>query len=409
VSTAIEQIEKALDRFEPHPIKVVGNLCSAKRHRLSRCQRCVDACPAGALTLRTAADPGGPGSAVADGPHIDPERCTGCGMCAVVCPTGALEAQAPSNIELLAHVMRLAREGEGVAFACPLNLEQADPGLPCAVVNCLGRLDESVLVGAVAHGAGPVRLIDRACEGCAQAAGRAMAAAAIERSNSLLAAFGLPGQIAFHAGEACARRVPASTAGDGESLSRRGLLKRLAQETVRAGQAVTEAPQPGASPQGEPLPADEPLPRGELPADLPLTRALLLTALRRLDPAPLAEPGHATPGAGLFASFGYTDQCTGCQMCGFFCPTGALTKVEQDGQLGVIFRPARCTNCGLCRDICYRDAALLSPGAELTYVLADAAQVFLMRDADAAPWLKLAAKRTGGYWVLPARPGEQAP
>ncbi|NLF10962.1 MAG: 4Fe-4S binding protein [Anaerolineaceae bacterium] len=409
MSTAIEQVEKALDRFEPHPIKVVGNLCSAKRHRLSNCKRCVDACPAGALTLRTTAAIGGPGSAVADGPHIDPERCTGCGMCAAVCPAGALEAQSPSNIELLAQVMRLALAGQGVAFACPLSLEQADAGRPCVIVNCLGRLDESLLVGAVAHGARPVRLIDRACEGCAQAAGRAMAAAAIERSNGLLAAFGLPGQIAFHTGKACALPAPTPAAGNGEGLSRRGLLKRLAQETLRAGQAIAEAPQPGESQPRELLPADEPLPRGELPADLPLTRALLLTALRRLDPAPLAGPGQAAAGAGLFASFDCTDQCTGCQMCGFFCPTGALTKVEQDGQLGVIFRPARCTDCGLCRDICYRDAVVLSSGADLTYVLADAAQVFLMRDADAAPWLKLASKQTGGYWVLPAKPGEWAP
>jgi pyruvate formate lyase activating enzyme len=45
------------------------------------CGRCLQACPAGAITLSTVI-------------AIDVGRCTGCGQCVVVCPQGAISLKA---------------------------------------------------------------------------------------------------------------------------------------------------------------------------------------------------------------------------------------------------------------------------------------------------------------------------
>jgi Fe-S-cluster-containing hydrogenase component 2 len=71
-------------------------------------------------------------------------------------------------------------------------------------------------------------------------------------------------------------------------------------------------------------------------------------------------------------------------MCACFCPTGALTKIEQDGKLGVGFRLALCTNCRLCPEICYRDGVTLLAAIDLNKVVNDAVDTCLMTDVEAA-------------------------
>jgi formate hydrogenlyase subunit 6/NADH:ubiquinone oxidoreductase subunit I len=92
-----------------------------------------------------------------------------------------------------------------------------------------------------------------------------------------------------------------------------------------------------------------------LPAHLPVKRMLLLSCMLKL--GKLSEESIDSP---LFCQFGVNDDCTGCQMCAFFCPTGALSKLDEDGQVGVRFKISNCTGCGLCQEICYRHAVLLS-------------------------------------------------
>ena len=98
---------------------------------------------------------------------MDPEACTGCGLRASVCPTGALETQAPTNLALLQRVVERATEEDSLAFTCTRYLEARGKAAEAGVqVNCLGRLDESILVGAVAWGAKDLPLVDGACQGC---------------------------------------------------------------------------------------------------------------------------------------------------------------------------------------------------------------------------------------------------
>jgi ferredoxin len=365
---SVAQIVDVIDTLQHPRLKVAPEHCARKRHRLSTCRRCIEACPVGAITWN-------------EGLEFDWETCIGCGICTAVCPTAALEAGEPSDDELLIQVQRAVEKGGRVAFACLRAQGSADGCGSCVTVNCLGRLNEGLLVGAGACGAQSVWLVDGACEDCPQAAGRAVAGAVLARSNLLLEAFGIPVRAAFRPELPDAAGVHGGGNGSAEGVSRRGLFRTLARETARVGevtagvvQSSQEAIEPGMKV------------RGDLPKALPSSRLLLLATLKRLGaPAPGALIGEEE---GPFAQFQLREGCTACQMCAFFCPTGALTRVVDDGKIGLAFRASHCTNCGLCRDICYRDAALLSPEVDLDKVVRMAVDWCFAQEMDAEPWKK---------------------
>ena len=362
----VDQVVDILDRLESHPVVVTSELCARQRHRRSTCSRCVDLCPVGAITWE-------------EGLEIDWEACTGCGICAAVCPTGALETKGPSNDELMVRIKQVISDQDGVVFACPRAQGGCKGGAPCLTVSCLGRLDESLLVGAVAYGAASVWLVDGACAGCPQAVGRALAGAALTRSNALLQAFGVPARVAFRHDLPALPVAGGGRNGSAQGVSRRGLFKVLARETARVGEITAETVRDSHR-EHEP----EARPRGDLPRALPSRRLLLLAALKRLgSPAVSTFTGDKE---GVFARFSLGDACTACQMCAFFCPTGALTRVVEGGRVGLAFRASHCTNCGLCRDICYRDSVLLWPVVDLDKVLSMSVDWLFAQEMDTEPW-----------------------
>ena len=89
----LEAVLKARDltgRFEkPRYIAFDASLCAHSRSNIVGCRRCLDLCPAGAIT------PAG------DHVAIDPNICAGCGQCAAACPTGAASSAMPPPDALL--------------------------------------------------------------------------------------------------------------------------------------------------------------------------------------------------------------------------------------------------------------------------------------------------------------------
>jgi Pyruvate/2-oxoacid:ferredoxin oxidoreductase delta subunit len=368
----VDQLAEVIDRLQTHPLAVSSKQCTRVRHRRSTCSRCVDVCPADAISWE-------------DGLQVDWDKCTGCGLCAAVCPSGALDLQSPARAEILQQVERIAREQGSVTFVCPRAQETGAAGQGCLSVHCIGQLDESLLVGAVAYGAQPVWLVDGACESCPQAAGRAVAGAMAARSNQLLEAFGVAARIAFRSDFPRAAGSRSRSQADEQGVSRRDLFKTMARETARIGAVSANTMQPDQAAQAETENV-----KGKLPSAVPDRRVQLLAALKRLG-QPVDRGGSRTARTeedGLFARFSLGDKCTACQMCAFFCPTGALVKVEDQGRVGLAFRSALCTNCGLCRDICYRDAVLLDHTVDLNGVLALAVDWLFVGELEEPPWKK---------------------
>lgn len=373
----LDQLVDILTRLESRAIRVHPRQCSKLRHRRSTCTLCADYCPVQAITW-------------GESLQVDPDKCTGCGICAAVCPTGAFEAQAPTNMELLTRIQELAKERASVAFACPRYLESRGGDDDHFIqVNCLGRLDESILVGVVSLGVQAVWLMDGACPECPYTVacpersrrGRAVAAQATQRANALLQAFGVPERIfigpQLPPGPSTTARSPAAL----EGLSRRALFSLAARETAKTAVVIVDRLLAGQGAQAEEGQSPR---KGELPVRLPVKRRLLLAALKQIGKLAIAD---FEADGGPWAQFGFKETCTGCQMCAFFCPTGALSKIEEGGKAGVAFRISHCTNCRLCQEICYWKAVVLSSAVDLHKVFDDAVDVLLMREVEAAPWL----------------------
>jgi Pyruvate/2-oxoacid:ferredoxin oxidoreductase delta subunit len=247
-------------------------------------------------------------------------------------------------------VRDISRENPTITFVCRTHLRNGGAPGGCQRVECLGRLDESILVGAVAWGAKEVLLVDGSCAQCRSAGIHGGIQKTVERSIGLLQAFGVQARISLVADvpSGSATGAPAAS-----GVSRRDFFSLFAGRARQTGAAEAEP----ILDSREDAPEGGPLKPGELPVYLPLKRRLLLAALGRLE-------GQGSPSLngeeGFWTSVSITTNCNGCRMCAVFCPTGALAKTEADGKPAISFRSSHCTGCLLCRDICLWKAVRIS-------------------------------------------------
>lgn len=318
------EIVDALASLESHALDIFPQQCVRARHRKAGCTLCADHCPTGAIAW--------------DEPMpINPALCIGCGLCAAVCPTGAIEATSPTNVELLQQIEEFAKTTWLIAVACPQVAGNDATGV--IRVPCLGRVDASVLLGAVAADVKRIEMVDAECSSCPNNLGHAIAAQAIDEANSLLQACGIAPRIAFVA-QSDLLNQPVSTTN----------AKAISGEKIRATKS--------------------PIVKGELPVRVPTKRQLVLSSLQRLAPQVANVELETTE----WATVSVKPSCTGCQMCAFFCPTGALVKISDAGKPSLIFQVANCTACHLCQDACYTQSIELGARVNLNNVVAQASE-----------------------------------
>ena len=91
---------------KPFYIRFEAALCAHQRAQQPGCNRCLNVCPTGAITV--------PNGGKSDHVALDSNVCAGCGSCAAVCPSGAALADDPplshhlKRIQVLADVYRKA-------------------------------------------------------------------------------------------------------------------------------------------------------------------------------------------------------------------------------------------------------------------------------------------------------------
>lgn len=326
VLSAVLKARDLVGTFDkPRYIDFHEDLCAHSRSNIVGCTRCLELCPAGAITPA--------GNHVA----VDPDICAGCGQCAATCPTGAASYALPPAAALMRKLRTLLltyRQAGGErpivllhdeAHGAPLidALARSGDGLPANVlpvsVNEVTQVGLESIVAMMAYGAAATRFLLRA-QPRHDIGGLVRT---IELAEAILIGLG------FGAG-----RLACVETDDPEVLG----------ESLRA---IPRWPVDVSSVAGF-------MPVGD-------KRPVLRFALRELHlvaPAPadvIALPAGAPFGAVEIDA----PNCTLCLSCVSACPTGALR--DDPDQPMLRFAEEACVQCGLCQATCPEKVITLRP------------------------------------------------
>ncbi|WP_418864524.1 4Fe-4S dicluster domain-containing protein [Slackia exigua] len=369
---SIDGMAGVISRLDGPDITVRKDRCVLVRNRNAGCTRCAEACTSGCISFSDG------------GLHVDQGKCIGCGTCATVCPTCALEAHNPNDAQLLDDCLKaFDSDGCRVCIGCAELLDRAQ-GLydPTKVVRveCLGRVEESLLTALVQAGARDISLACGTCASCMHRSGFDVAERVCGTQRVLLEAWGMQADVRI------SHKMPSYA-----RLGRKGYdpFKRAAfakdRRSVRdAGFRVAKGMLDDASGNTETTSEDEGryakvMADGTLPHFLPDRRERLLDSL-----AALGEPEDVMMATRLWGHVVIdVDACVSCRMCATFCPTGAIAKFEDaDGTFGVEHYPGDCVKCRCCVNICPAHALTLSEEVFAVDMLAGMADRYEMKPVE---------------------------
>ncbi len=314
---------------KPRYITFREDLCAHSRSRIIGCRRCLDLCPAGAI------------SAGGDHVAIDPNICGGCGHCAAACPTGAASYAVPTTDIVMRRLREMLTAYRAAGGSDPILLihdgehgrglidaaARFCDGLPADVlpleVNEIGQIGLEAIAAAFAFGAVSLHLLTRAkprhdTTGIDQT---------VRTAGTLLGALGfgsgMVAQLATDDPEALITRLRA--AGRGRATAKPGSFLPIGGKRDVLRLALRELH------RAAPLPVDiVPLPQGSV-------------------------FGRVTVA---------TDGCTLCLSCVTSCPTGALGAETDRPTLK--FDESLCVQCGLCQGTCPEKVIALEPRIDFT-------------------------------------------
>lgn len=309
---------------KPRYVNFKADLCAHSRSRITGCTRCLDLCPAGAITPAN------------DHVAIDPYLCGGCGACSAACPTGAVSYAFPTTDKLIGAVRKVLTTYRAAGGKNPTLLlhdtghgrdlidaaARFGSGLPANViplaVNEVTEIGLETIAAAFAYGVANVCLLIRAKPRHDPAGLHQTLALAAP----ILAALGY--------GEAAARTI--------ETDDPDAMLEALAT-----------------------LPPSTPTTKPSTFAATGGKRDILKLSLRELHRvAPNAVDTVALPeGAAFGRVLVDTQGCTLCLSCVSACPTSALAAGEDRPLLR--FDESLCVQCGLCRATCPEKVISLEP------------------------------------------------
>lgn len=312
LSSAQHELEHMVGSFEkPRYFEYDASICAHGRSGQSGCNRCLDTCPAEAIT------------GLAETVEVNPYLCQGGGVCASVCPSGAIRYNYPNVADMLNRVRTLLRvyyENAGqhavigfVSEADAGSLEVIPDNLLIIVIEELASVGMEVWLSAFAYGAKKVLLIDGG-------------------SLPVVVYSALREQIAITK----------------EILSGMGYVPE-AIDII----SVNELPR-----DCQPV-----LPQFDRAMFAGLTdkrQAAFLAIDYLYSNAPGPVPVIALPNGSSFGTINVNNQtCTLCMSCTSVCPAGAVQTGNESPQL--IFHESNCLQCGICASACPENAISLEP------------------------------------------------
>ena len=368
---AVAELPQMRGEFEkPKYFNLDPEICAHGRRGIRGCTRCLDVCPAWAITSA--------------GEHVtvDPNLCQGFGSCASVCPTGAITYAYPSTADLLGYLRTLLVFYRDAGGKDPV-LVFYDSASAAAIAGDLGE--------ALPENALPVELEEVGSIGMdAWLASLAYGA----RRLLIMTAANTPKSI----GVALERQI-GYTAPILEGMGYPG----DAIEVLNSGDvdAVAAAAGPGAGIE---------LANPARFAPAPEKRVLLRAAINHLmEQAPSCRKTVALPAGAPFGQVRVdAGACTLCMSCVAVCPTSALR--EGQGLPQVNFVERSCIQCGACEKACPEDAVSL----ETRFLYDDKARgaqrllheeqplccISCGKPFATRSMLKVMAKKLEGHWMF---------
>lgn len=335
-------------------VRLTTEKCLNRLYRGIECRTCVEQCPAKALSLE--------GGKLA----LDKEACVGCGQCLTHCPTGVFCMDNWDEKTLVKDA--LGSEAETVVLFCgghpmPYRKSKTQAYECLQVPMCLAGLSKAALFEIAAKKR--LELMMDACAACEHTTCPPLIKNQAERTGEMLIACTGASQLSVlevRPEDEKGRKRKAMPAGE-KACSRREFLFRLADVGLKTVSSDYEA----AASQVE---------KNAEAATAAASRGTVLNGVRvgrRLAYRPewterlkylyhrtyLSSETHGE--ASVWPSVRIRRNCTNCNMCASFCPTGALRiEVEEKSEAARkvtlsaahYFQPMLCADCRLCAAVC---------------------------------------------------------
>ncbi len=309
-------LERLASNADQQTAVFVQDRCLRKRLNTFDCQRCIDICAAGALSLRDRSI------------SFDPGACTGCMLCTTACPNDAFcfsgfDGGSPSFLK---------QTSELTVISCPRQsrLYQEERRIPC-----LGGITiEQLLALALESAGGAVIAFNiSSCTDCENSYG-------VRRFLARLA------WVEEKAGSLFKRECIVIT----EKKQFKSLelsVRRLFLSNLKDNLLITIG-----SPFSFSL--DGPNQTARTSRRIPARVRLKKNLLEHL------EPNHKESVSALIDhQLAVGSACNLCPLCTGICPTGAVRVDRIDGQKRLTFNTMLCSGCGLCVSFCKKNALSL--------------------------------------------------
>lgn len=328
----LDHLERLLHRVGGVQATVETPRCLREHSGLSDCHICVKSCPVQSIGL------GG-------GVHVL-NHCTGCGVCLTVCPVSAFDLNGAATGQLLSQVASLVRESPSLLMTCE---QSADAPSANLILPCLARLDETLLLGALALGARQVHLTQGPCENCPYPEAMPRYRRMLDRVRTWSRALPAWSERIVEVGEGSWDRQKRSVA---KGPDRRAFFTWVRSEGMQLMTSFLDDFSQGFQGRG--------VTRG---ISLPLRNRLLPQFLKKLG----AEEKEVTyDPEGPFAELLLDEvKCNACEACVQVCPTGAIGRTGGEEAFRLTFDASRCVNCALCLDACVPNALTYRQGISL--------------------------------------------
>ncbi len=291
-----------------NPIQYPGR-CLRKRLNTNQCQRCVNSCPSGAVTLNDREI------------ELNKEKCTGCMSCTATCPQDAFESEYDLN-----ELIQACKGGSNIVISCA---RQKQTGPDEIVLPCVGILSKHVLPAIFIINSKSLVINLSGCAGCCNQVVSDSFVNNYKEITEGLAKIRTAKTILIHNEEQLRDVI----------VDRRLYLANIGKFATRLTKkrfAINKGTQPD---------------KKETTRRIPLKVRLLKDVVAEL------ETHSRIRFLELFSKqLSINDNCTLCPLCKGICPTGAIQIERSEGCKKLKFNPLDCSGCGLCVEFCKKNA-----------------------------------------------------